>query len=155
MKNRKKQFIVVIIVVIAVLIACSLFIRYWKPLHWVHTVRAEDISRMEVAVQPYPNGDANTAYMDYPEETFSSVTEILNSYQGSIKICPQTTAGGYVAQYTITMADGKIHNIGNNGSELYIDKIAYKGNTKMLKQWLETIVEEVDSPVPNGFWKID
>lgn len=155
MKKRKKKLAVIVIVAVIAVVIYGLFIRYWKPLHWAHTVRAEDISRIEVAVQPYPNGDANKAYMDYQEETFSSVTEILNSYQGSIKICPQTTVGGYVAQYTITMADGKIHNIGNNGSELYIDKIAYKGNTKMLKQWLETIVEEVDSPVPNGFWKID
>ena len=126
MKNRKKRFTVVIIVVIAVFIACSLFIRYWKPLHWAHTVRAEDISRIEVVVQPYPNGDANTSYKEYEADEFQYVTEKLNQYSGHVKIFPQMLYGGYTVQYKITMTDGKTHEvIVVAQTRLHIDKVVY------------------------------
>ena len=155
MKHRKKQLVIIVIVVVAVLIVCGLFVRYWKPLRWAHTVNVKDVSRIEVAVQPCPNGDVNTMYKEYEVDAFSGVIETLNQYQGRVKFFPKTLMGGYVAQYVITMTDGKTYIIANNGRELYIGKVAYKGDREMLEQWLEANVEEVDSPVPDGFWKID
>ena len=155
MKHRKKQLVIIVIVVVAVLIVCGLFVRYWKPLHWAHTVNVEDVSRIEVVVQPYPNGDASTAYKKYEADEFQYVTEKLNQYQGRVKIFPRTLIGGYAVQYRITMTDGKIHVVTVLGqSRIRIDKVVYEGDMEMLEQWTEKAVAEVDSPVPDGFWKI-
>ena len=54
------------------------------------------------------------------------------------------------------MEDGKIHEVSVAGqNRLSIDKIVYEGDTEMLGQWLERTVEKVDSPVPDGFWKME
>ena len=153
---KKKQLAVIIVVAVVALIVCGLFIRYWKPLHWAHTVKAGDISRIELEVEPYPNGSADTAYKEYGSDEFCDVTERLNHYQGHAKIFPQALTGGDTAYYRITMEDGKIHEVSVAGqNRLSIDKIVYEGDTEMLGQWLERTVEKVDSPVPDGFWKME
>ena len=53
--------------------------------------------------------------------------------------------------YYITMKNGDVHTVSNNGIELDIDGTIYTGNKEWLTQWVDSIMNEVDSPIPEDF----
>lgn len=147
MKN-KKVFVLLLLILILIIIGIMLFIKTGKPMRWAQSVNAEDIAKVELLV--YPHSETDKPYKNFKSEEFDAVTEKINQCSGRFTLNPEQPVGVSFCYY-ITMKNGDVHTVANNGMELDIDGTFYTGNEEWLTQWVDSIMNEVDSPIPEDF----
>ena len=142
----KKKLFCLLSLILALFIVLILCIKIGKPLHWAKTVKSEEIAKIEVTVHPAVEGEG---YKEFGINEFDAVADKINQCTGRFTLNPKVPVGGSFVYY-VTMKNGEVHTIGNNGMELIIDGVFYTGDRDWLEPWIESVIEEADSPVPES-----
>lgn len=130
---KRTRLIYIVPAAILTLLCIVLFVNQSNrpTMKWARNLKADDISKIELIVMPSLE---NERYQLFEEGDFADIVELLNESRGRYISNPESLAGGAMTFY-ITLKDGTIHKVGNNGNAyLYIDGDNYDAGYR----WLST-----------------
>lgn len=145
--RRKKRIVFLLLTILIFLIIIIAVLRARSSMRWAQTLKTEDVAKIEAVVHPPVN---DKPYKNFTEQEIDSVVKQINQCSGRFTLKPEKPAGASFIYY-ITMKDGDVHTVANNGIELVIDETYYTGDEDRLNDWLNSVIGEVDSPLPDDF----
>lgn len=148
MKKKIVILLPVLVIIAIVFIVAITSNSNRATMKWTNELEVADVTKIELVVMPSAE---NERYMLFEEGDFAKIVNLLNSCKGRYVADPESISGGGSTLY-ITLADGTIHTVSNNGNVyLVIDGDNYSVSDSWLSAWDECGLNRGSAKMPDNF----